>query len=108
MKHGGRKCGKGDRSNRGFYEGKYLRDDERIPRQRQEWYRMYCEGELSLEAGGASVDDAVAKFRADGISEDQEEEKSRNPCLSLIRVDGQIFRPTLTSDIQLLLFEVEK
>jgi len=27
----------------------HLRDDERVIRQRQEWYRMYCEGELSLE-----------------------------------------------------------
>jgi len=27
----------------------HLRDDERVIRQRQEWYRMHCDGELSLE-----------------------------------------------------------
>ena len=27
----------------------HLRDDERIIRQRQQWYRMYQEGKLSLE-----------------------------------------------------------
>ncbi len=27
----------------------HLRDDERVVRQRQEWYRMYRQGELSLE-----------------------------------------------------------
>ena len=27
----------------------HLQDDERVIRQRQEWYRMYEEGELSLE-----------------------------------------------------------
>ncbi len=27
----------------------HLRNDERIIRQRREWYRMYCEGELNLE-----------------------------------------------------------
>jgi hypothetical protein len=27
----------------------HLRDDERVLRQRREWYRMYQEGELTLE-----------------------------------------------------------
>lgn len=27
----------------------HLRHDERVLRQRREWYRMYCDGELSLE-----------------------------------------------------------
>lgn len=27
----------------------HLRDDERVLRQRREWFRMYCEGELTIE-----------------------------------------------------------